>query len=305
MKKLVLTLLLAVSLAIPSLCFAGDGATKYYGYFYDNGSQNNTTDYDVTWIQAANRNSNTATFTIKYYDYDGNLLGTGGYPHTVNQNQSISWYPRQDLYTTGTVPQYLSGSYVIEVTTGSIYLKSWAIRMVGDNFGDSAFYSKGDQVGMFDIPTHTVTSTYLNLCGFNVYKDKTTVPADERNIHIHITNPNDYSAKVKFTLYDDSGSPVELATMQDDLDTDSYSYTFTIPPHGNVPLHADDLFKSYVESSTGSLHGTYSVVVDAIEGSVTGNYIIFEEKDVAGGTNGTRRIHKTVGGSLDKKLVIQ
>jgi hypothetical protein len=247
MKKLVLTLLLAVSLAIPSLCFAGDGAIKYFVIFDDTDSNSTTQWKHHQNIQAFNYNSTDAMLNVVYYHMDGSVYNGIGYDVPVPANSKFAWRP--SLHLGNSVE--LKGCAVIKVTAGSVYMKSGLTRF----YGAGTEFNSGDVIGTTDMQMHTVYSTFATMDGFTHVDngDGVATIAGESVANIYLHNPeNNLECHATLTYKDTSGAVIR---------TDS----ITIPSHGTYTVNTATLF--------GSTTTSFSLTVDVSQSDIIGNVI--------------------------------
>ncbi len=303
MRKMIFALMLAAAVLLPSIVLAGQGATTFYGIFHHTNHLQNIKTNSITWIVANNRNDYAATVKITYYNYSGTAYhyqnGTGEttFTHTVTPNATVAWTPQQDLDWDNQQYGPLGGSYVVKVTEGSINLRSNLLTVAGDLLYDNN-YNVGDVIGSADLAVHTVTSTNLNLVGFNfleIDEDGRALYPGERNARIDITNPSDdQDATVRMKFYENDGTAVEI----DPHDTgDTTTYTFTLTPHQDRMIGADLFFPSPATLTT------YNVNFDVTKGSVTGNYVLHECRPST--TDPSVNVYTRFGGALTKQLIIQ
>ena len=294
MKKMLVGLIL-ISTLTAVVALAGEGATKFYGYFhdidgYDTGSVPVTT---KTWIGAHNNNDYPAKYFIKYYRYDGSVFGS--YSSTVAAHTTAIWRP-QDQISVSPTSEAIKGSYVINVTEGSLTISSSVNSFSGPDIADkSGTNGVSNHLSMTNSPLHTVTSTHMTMDSFNLLEkdgDNMALVNGERNIRMHLMNPDDNTtAEAKIKFYKDGNA----AILDPHDDGDDTTKTLTIGPHEIAVVNPG----FYNVTSVAGIK-QYSVDVDVTKGSLVGGYILYECT-----TENNIYTHRTLGGSLSKQMIIQ
>ncbi len=217
------------------------------------------------------------------------FANTTSFTHAIPSNATVCWRPKDDV-NTASLNNFV-GSYVMDVTQGSVTANSEEVLLAGEQFPDGN-YNEGDILTTHTLPVMTSTCTLLNMDRFLYYEDSSDNYewADhdgEYSTYVHINNPSSsVAAKVKLTFYDTSGSKYSLT----DHDTgDNYTKTVTINPHEMIDFTPG----TYGINGTSSVPAIGSLTLDVIQGSVVANYDKIYVKEY-----GTRTFLRSVGGNF-------
>jgi hypothetical protein len=307
MKKLIFTLTLALALAVPALCIAGQGSDLWYGAWFNDRQDAGIHPFQYnTWIQASNPNANTAKFKVTYYQANGaKFANTSSFSHEVAQNNRYAWRPGNDINKIPGNPaagEVYQGSYVINVTEGSITIdESMGLILAKDDLP----YLTGDVISTWAKPAHTITSTFLTFDSMMHYDadinnemtdefpPNCADKAGETITCINLTNPSDnFSAKATVSIYDSAGNLLAPSDTQYtnpfDLDFSPHqAITFTPGQHG-------------INGTAGNPQKV-SIVVDVKNGSLVGGFAKFYCDQVSGHI----KTYRAYGSLLNKRLTVR
>lgn len=257
MKKFLLILMFSV-LALPSMAFAGLGATTWYCPRFIDGSIGTEMNYEHT-IQICNTQdynfaqTRYAAVEITFYREDGTSYGTA---NITNIGPGAPYCIRPRDYITFDDPSKPYGSYVIKATAESIIVKADQKITCGSNPTSFTGFASGDVLGRYDVQLQTASSSNLYYpIGVNspIHNNLGVWQNGDRDVSIALFNPGDITAT--FVIWWANSFTGNLV-----------GYTFaTLAPHQSHVYSVSDYGVSYgyngkvtVEVHHGSLIGLYN-----------------------------------------------
>lgn len=261
MNRTMLGVLLALMILVPSMVFAGQGGTKFYGVHFndsDQSSVNGVYNY-ITYVSVFNPNDNNAVVNITYYKNDGSMYDNNSvttFTRTILPKRRTNWRPINDIDPAD--PTSFKGSYVIEVEEGSIEATSSISLVAGDGHPETGTrFNENDVVTSINVPLHTLASTHMMFDSFiqDDDGDNEALEDGEFVTWFSVNNPSDtVTAEYSIALYDSTGT---LVYSDDDL---------TLAPHAMIATTVGDLGIGL----SGQVKGSF--VIDCTKGALIANY---------------------------------
>lgn len=300
MRKTLFALLLAVTLIIPSMALAGEGATTWYSPWFNDKADMSPNPYGMgTWIQVSNPNSYAAELEITYYQVDGTVYTDGSsnsvFTHSIPARGRIAWRPNQDLdLTSGEI----KGSYIINAIEGSVTVEE-TVCFKADSSIDDGFRGDGDVVDVWTKQPQTITSTFMTMDSLMEWETGNSDNADlsgEVTTVINLNNPSDdFDAEAEVSFYSDNGTFINNNTS-----TPTLPITLTFGPH---ETHIFTPYEYGVNGTSETSPTKGSVIVDVKKGSLVGSYAKHYCQETTGDTPILE--YRSYGAMMNKRLIVK